>query len=261
MNNLSTIVIIGSGNLATHLAVALKAAGHTIMQVLSRTEEHANELAERIGCQYTTHFDDIICNADFYIISVKDDAVAGVAQSVARHIDSERGIMLHTAGSVSLDVLRQTNIRCGVLYPMQTFSKGRSVDFHGIPVFIEGSDDAALENIRTLASGISRSVVEADSSRRAKIHLAAVLASNLANHCYRLAERVMQQEGLDFQLLLPLIEETARKVSTMSPREAQTGPMIRYDTGVMQRQESMIDNDLTRQIYRLMAQSIHQDYI
>ena len=103
-------------------------------------------------------------------------------------------------------------------------------------------------------------MVEADSNRRKKLHLAAVLACNLTNHCYRLAERVLEEEAVDFRLFLPLIEETARKVSFLSPREAQTGPMVRYDTGVMEMQLRMLPDERTRQIYRLMAESIHEDY-
>ena len=111
-----------------------------------------------------------------------------------------------------------------------------------------------------MAESISEQVVPADSERRKKLHLAAVLACNLTNHCYRLAERVLEEEQTDFRLYLPLIEETARKVSFLSPHEAQTGPMVRYDTGVMDMQLRLLKDERTRQIYRLMAESIHEDY-
>lgn len=149
----------------------------------------------------------------------------------------------------------------GVLYPMQTFSKGRSVNFREIPCFIEASEKETLEVIRELASRVSDNVVEASSEKRKKLHLAAVFSCNLVNHCYRLAERVLEEEGIDFSLYLPLIQETANKVKDLSPRKAQTGPMVRYDKTIMDAQIALINNERTRQIYRLMADSIHEDAV
>jgi Domain of unknown function (DUF2520). len=142
---------------------------------------------------------------------------------------------------------------------MQTFSKNRKVNFRPIPCFLEASDSQTLELLRHLAASISDHVEMADSEKRKKLHLAAVFACNLTNHCYRLAERVLEAEQIDFRLYLPLIHETANKVTTLSPKEAQTGPMVRYDTGVMNRQLELISDERTRQIYRLMAESIHED--
>ena len=142
---------------------------------------------------------------------------------------------------------------------MQTFSKHRQVNFRSIPCFLEASDEQTMCKIRSLAESISDKVVLADSEKRRKLHLAAVFACNLTNHCYRLAERVLQEEQIDWKLFLPLIEETAHKVTEMSPKDAQTGPMVRYDIGVMNRQLELIPDERTRQIYRLMAESIHKD--
>ena len=142
---------------------------------------------------------------------------------------------------------------------MQTFSKNRKVSFREIPCFLEASDDDTLNTIRKIADEISENVVLADSAQRKKIHLAAVLACNFTNHCYRLAEKVLQEEQIDFKLFLPLIDETARKVSVLSPRQAQTGPMVRYDTGVMNMQIDLLNDERTKQLYRLMAESIHED--
>lgn len=251
------IVIIGSGNLATHLSLALKDAGNTILQVYSPTEEHARTLAAKIGCAYTTAADQIRQDADIYIISIKDDAISKVAAA----LPSGQHIFIHTAGSVPMIVFKGHAQHYGVLYPMQTFSKNRQVDFSEIPCFIEASDEPTLVTIRQLAESISDHVIETDSEKRKKMHLAAVLACNLTNHCYRLAERVLEKESIDFSLFLPLIKETARKVETMSPRDAQTGPMVRYDEGVMNMQIEMLPDERTRQIYRLMAESIHEDSI
>ena len=251
------IVIIGSGNLATHLSLALKTAGEEIIQVFSRTDAHAKELAEKLGCSYTINLDEIDLNADVYILSVKDDAIGDIVASICPK--AEKTLFLHTAGSVPMEIFKDKAHHYGVLYPMQTFSKARKVDFRPIPCFIEASNEETLATIRSLAERISDHVVDCDSEKRKKLHLAAVFACNLTNHCYRLAERVLQEEDIDWKLYLPLIDETAKKVSEMSPKDAQTGPMVRYDVNVMNRQLALIPDDLTRQIYRLMAESIHSD--
>ena len=251
------IVIIGSGNLATQLGLALTDAGLHIRQVYSRTADHAKELADKIGAGYTVNIDEIKENADVYIMSVKDDAISEIAAKVCAK--STNAVFVHTAGSISMDVFSGKAQHYGVLYPMQTFSKSRKVNFKEIPCFLEASDDETLSIIRSIAERVSDNVVLADSAKRKKIHLAAVLACNFTNHCYRLAEKVLDEEGIDFKLFLPLIDETARKVAQLSPKQAQTGPMVRYDTGVMQMQIDLLSDERTKQIYRLMADSIHED--
>ena len=250
-------VIIGSGNLATQLSLALSQAGIIIKQIYSRTETHAKELAEKIGCPYTSQIENICQHADAYILSVKDDSINTILSNICEK--RSNCVFIHTAGSVPMNIFQGHVKHYGVLYPMQTFSKQRSVDFNLIPCFIEASDPQSMHVIRTLAESISDRVILADSEKRKKIHLAAVLACNLTNHCYRLAERVLQEEQIDFSLFLPLIEETARKVSILSPKEAQTGPMVRYDVNIMNMQLEMLPDERTRQIYRLMAESIHED--
>ena len=252
------IVMIGSGNLATQLSLALKDAGQEIVHIFSRTATHAQTLAEQIGCPYTTSVDAILHDADVYIFSVKDDALSTLVSAVCG--SRQQGLFLHTAGSMPMDLFKGHATQYGVLYPMQTFSKTRRVNFREIPCFIEASSAEALATIRQLSESISEHVVDCDSEKRKKMHLAAVLACNLTNHCYRLAERVLEAEQIDFRLFLPLIEETARKVTMMSPREAQTGPMVRNDQNVMEMQMSMLSDARTREIYRLMAESIHEDY-
>jgi len=250
--------MIGSGNLATQLSLAFKDAGQEIVQIFSRTEAHAQMLAEQIGCPYTTSVDAILRDADVYILSVKDDALSALAAAVCG--SRQQGLFLHTAGSMPMDLFKGYAAQYGVLYPMQTFSKTRRVNFREIPCFIEGSSEQALATVRLLSECISSHVVPCDSEKRKKLHLAAVLACNLTNHCYRLAERVLEAEQIDFRLFLPLIEETARKVTVMSPREAQTGPMVRYDQNVMEMQMSILPDARTREIYRLMSESIHDDF-
>ena len=251
------IVIIGSGNLSTQLSLALKDAGKEILQVYSRTEAHAMALARKVGCDYTTQQENIRKDGDIYIISVKDDAIRELVDVVCR--ERKSGLFLHTAGSIPMNVFEGCADNYGVLYPMQTFSKNRKVNFREIPCFVEASSKEAMAKVRQLAETISDHVIACDSEKRKRMHLAAVLACNLTNHCYRLAERVLETEQMDFKLFLPLIAETARKVELMSPKEAQTGPMVRYDQGVMNMQMDMLPDERTREIYRLMAESIHED--
>ncbi len=270
------IVFLGSGNLATNLSLALKATGEDIIQIFSRTQENAQALADKLHCASCTSINDIRTDADVYIFSVKDDALPSLIKQLTEHLanshhltpNTQHPIFLHTAGSVPMSVFSDNTLtpntqhpspKYGVLYPMQTFSKDRSVNFREIPCFIEASDNNTLEVIKTLASKISDHVLEMSSEKRRKLHLAAVFACNMTNHCYRLAEKVLEEEGIDFSLYLPLIQETANKVKELSPRKAQTGPMVRYDKNIMEAQIALINDERTRQIYRLMADSIHED--
>ena len=270
------LVFLGSGNLATHLSLALKASGEDIIQIFSRTQEHAQALADKLHCASCTSISDIRTDADIYIFSVKDDALPSLISQLSEHLANHQHpspntyhpIFLHTAGSVPMSVFpdntpspntQHPSPNYGVLYPMQTFSKDRAVDFREIPCFIEASDNETLEVIRQLSSRISDHVQEASSEKRKKLHLAAVFACNMVNHCYRLAEKVLEEENIDFSLYQPLIQETANKVRELSPRNAQTGPMVRYDRTIMDAQIALISDERTRQIYRLMADSIHAD--
>ena len=267
------IVFLGSGNLATNLSLALKAAGEEIIQIFSRTQENAQALADKLHCASCTSINEIRTDADVYIFSVKDDALPSLIEQLSQHLNPPSGagggdhnpILLHTAGSVPMSVFPETmhyelcTMNYGVLYPMQTFSKNRSVNFREIPCFVEASDNNTLEEIKGIASKVSDHVLEMSSEKRRKLHLAAVFACNMTNHCYRLAEKVLEEEGIDFSLYLPLIQETANKVNELSPRKAQTGPMVRYDKTIMEAQIALINDERTRQIYRLMADSIHED--
>jgi len=250
------IVFVGAGRLATQLARALHAKGHDITAVYSRTMESASELAQAVGGMATDRVEELPSDADAYIIAVKDSALPSLIPVLAH--GREQRFFFHTAGSVPLTVFGRL-AHGGVIYPMQTFSKGREVDFTRIPVFIEGSDADALQLARTIATSVSGNVTELDSERRRYLHLAAVFACNFANHCYTLAADIVEQQGLPFETMLPLIEETARKVQTMHPRQAQTGPAVRYDENVIEAQRALLaDTPLKQDIYSLMSMSIHE---
>lgn len=250
------IVFIGSGNLATNLAKALYRSGHEILQVYSRTAEHADMFADLFECSATTDIYNIRCDADIYIFSVKDSVLERLANCVAENIKDK--LFVHTAGSMPMDILPIE--RRGVIYPMQTFSKSREVDFSTIPTFVEAENSEDLLLLKTLAESISDKVCVLPSEDRKSLHVAAVFACNFANHCYRLSEKVLSKYDIPFSVMLPLVDETTRKVHEMSPKYAQTGPAVRWDENVMLEHKQMLKDDkIMLDIYELLSKSIHND--
>lgn len=227
-------VLIGGGNVATHLGVALESAGHEVLRVGGRTRIFP-----------------IPKDADYYVIAVTDSAIA----QVSSEIGEVGGVVLHTAGSVPMSVLQQK--RRGVLYPLQTFSKEKKLNLRKVPFFVESDRD--LDEVKKLASALTDEVYEMDSERRKYLHLAAVFCSNFTNRMYAIAADILQEHDVPFRVLLPLIDETAAKVHDLSPRQAQTGPAVRWNTEVMEAQKQLLDKEALKQIYVLMSKSIHDD--
>lgn len=249
------ISFIGSGNLATNLGKALKKAGYDIVQVYSPTLLHAKALASTLNAQ---PINDIttLTDADVYIFSVKDKVLEELVRKAADVIHA--GIVIHTAGSMPLDVFKGKFSQYGVFYPMQTFSKQKEVDFTTIPCFIEANCPDALKAVKTLAQSISQSVYELSTADRRYLHLAAVFACNFSNHCYTIASEILSKCDVPFTAMLPLIEETTRKLHVLSPNDAQTGPAVRYDKNVIDKQLALLsDMPMAKDIYELMTNSIH----
>lgn len=250
------IVLIGAGNLATHLGKALHAAGHDMVQVFSRTMQSAETLASLLDAEPLTDMAQVRDDADVYIFSVKDSALE---QLISQLCGGEKKVFLHTAGSMPMSVFRGKALHYGVLYPMQTFSKQHEVDFSIIPCFIEANDEFALKQIEGLAGQISHRVFLLSSEDRKYLHLSAVFACNFANHCYAASQELLQQHGIPFDVMLPLIDETAAKVHGMTPKEAQTGPAVRYDENVIGKQIQLLENQpYFQKIYDCMSKSIHE---
>jgi predicted short-subunit dehydrogenase-like oxidoreductase (DUF2520 family) len=249
------VTLIGAGNLATHLGKAFSKAGIQIIQVYSRTLDSAGTLGKILGTAFTNLTEEIDLGADLILVSVKDDAIGQVLDQV----DLRQQLIVHTAGSVPLDFLKKYSARCGVFYPLQTFSKGREIDFSDIPVCIEANSAKILNELRELAGKISNAVYEISSEERKILHLAAVFACNFVNHFYYISDQLLEKEGLAFDLLKPLIRETAAKVMTMDPYEAQTGPAKRFDETIINKHLELMDNrpDL-REIYSFVSRSIFQ---
>ena len=248
------VVFIGSGNLATRLSLAMSEAGMSVRQVYSRTAENAEALAGRLGCAWTTAPEEVIGDADLYVFSLKDSALR---ELIAR-IRPNGGLWIHTAGSMPLSVFEGFTSRHGVLYPLQTFSKGRTVDFRKIPVFVEANSAADEDLLVRIARTLSDDVRLLSSDQRKYLHLAAVFACNFTNHIYALAEKILEERHIPGEVLLPLIDETAAKIHAMSPIEAQTGPAIRYDENVIRKQMDLLADKDMRTIYELISRNIHK---
>ena len=251
------IILIGAGNLATHLGKAIFEAGHDVVQVYSRTMQSASVLASQLGAQPVTAIDEVRDDADVYIFSVKDSVLGELLPRVCRKSESQ--VFLHTAGSLPMSVFQGMALHYGVLYPMQTFSKHRKVDFQAIPCFVEANDEFALRQIGDLAHQVSRRVYQLSSEDRKYLHLSAVFACNFVNHCYAISQDILLQHDIPFDVMLPLIDETAAKVHELSPKEAQTGPAVRYDSNVIRAQGTLLKaNPIVKDIYDRMSMSIHQ---
>tara|TARA_R110002167_G_scaffold109512_3_gene279322 strand:- start:4844 stop:5614 length:771 start_codon:yes stop_codon:yes gene_type:complete len=247
------VVILGTGNVAKHLYEALMTAQKVkVVQIVGRNQEGL-EYFERSGLGHLG-FDNIKV-ADIYIIAVSDDAIS----KVSKWLTSQTGLVVHTAGSIPIGALAP-NKQIGVLYPLQTFSKDRKVDFGNVPLCIETINDSDLKILRRLAQSISDKVYEMNSEKRKNLHLAAVFANNFTNHLYHIANEICDENQIPFEILGPLILETAQKVGGSTPFEMQTGPARRNDIKVINTQRELLKHEWQKSIYDQMSASILKTY-
>ncbi len=233
------IVLIGRGRLATNLEHVLLSAGHEVASINSRTLEA------------------LPLEADVFVVAVKDAALAEVIRAATKGRDNQ--LFVHTAGSMPMDLFAGLTTHYGVFYPMQTFSKERLVDFNDISVFLETNDAVSMERLKKLSATLTTHIYELDSEGRKHLHLAAVFACNFVNHCYALSAEVLAAKGLPFSVMLPLVDETAKKVHEIAPKYAQTGPAVRGDQNVMQMQADMLaGNPAVKQIYEALSNDIQR---
>lgn len=256
MNNDLKICVIGAGNVATHLALALGRVGE-VVQILARTPQSASRLATLVGrgCQPIADPSALRTDADLYLIAVSDDSVARVVASTP----AAPGIWAHTSGSVPMSVFEGHKRSYGVFYPLQTFSREAEVDIREVPFFIEGNTPEVTATLLGIARQLSDMVEEADSNRRRALHIAGVFGCNFANLMWMKAQQHLESEGLDIKYLMPLLKVTLKKLEQLSPREAMTGPARRGDTGVMNRHAELL-SDGDREIYRLLSQEIMREF-
>ncbi|HQZ25960.1 MAG TPA: DUF2520 domain-containing protein [Flavobacterium sp.] len=246
------VVLIGSGNVAHHLIEAFaKSKIVEVTQVFSRQKESVSPLfdSNKITDDYNN-----LAKADLYIIAVSDDAIA----TVSSQLTFKNRLVVHTSGSVSLDVLDKKN-RKGSFYPLQTFSKKKAVDFSQIPICLESENDSDFELLDKVAQSISNTVFKINSEQRKALHVSAVFVNNFVNHLYQMGNEICEANKVPFQILKPLILETANKVMTLSPAAAQTGPAIRNDKQTIASHLDFLLEENQKNIYTILTQSIQNN--
>ena len=248
---LQRVVIVGSGNLAEALALAVAQSDAQLVQLFARNRQRGPEVARLAGTGWSDDPQQL-ARADLYLLAVSDRAVAEVAAALPIPATA---VVAHTAGSVPLEALARYERR-GVFYPLQTFTAGRRVDFSTIPVFLEAADPDLLARLEAFARRLTRAVYRLDSQQRARMHLAGVFACNFVNAMYAAGEELVARAGLDFEVLKPLLAETAAKAcATASPRSVQTGPAVRGDRPTQERHEALLADDPQLQaLYRTISQ-------
>ena len=246
------IVLIGSGNVAFHLAKAFTEAQIPISQIFGRNTTELQKISEQFSIPFST---ETLADADLYIISVSDSSIAEVSSL----IKNKNVLVAHTSGSVSREAL-SGNYRKSVFYPLQTFSKSKNLDYSKIPFFIDAENENDEEILKNLASKISKNVMLANDEKRKYIHLTAVFACNFVNHLYARAKEISDSQGITFDYFLPLIDETTQKIHELEPKLAQTGPAIRNDEKVLKLHESLLTDEEKLKIYKTLNESIKKMY-
>lgn len=243
------ITIIGSGNVAQHLIDAFaKNKATDIIQVFSRNPK---QISFNLDSGKITNDWNTLAEADLYIIAVSDDAIA----EVSSRLPFENRLVVHTSGTMPLASLDNKN-RKGVFYPLQTFTKGKAVDFKAIPLCLETQFESDYKILEEVAGSISDSVQAIDSHQRKALHVAAVFVNNFTNYLYQLGSDICHENNVSFDILKPLILETAEKLLTLSPKDAQTGPAKRNDISTIEAHESFLSNENQSTIYKILTQSI-----
>lgn len=245
------VVIIGSGNVALHLANAFYNSKEVdLVQIYARNIAQLNALKKQVDVTNNIAF---LAKAAIYIIAVSDDAIPDVSSL----IDAKNGLVVHTSGNISLNSLKNKG-RKGIFYPLQSFSKEKSVCFNKIPFCLEAQNKEDFNLLKKLAESIGKEIYEINSEQRKAIHLAAVFVNNFTNHLYKISNDICEKHKIPFKILYPLIDETTSKIKELSPEKAQTGPAIRNDKETIQNHLNILDKE-QQDIYQLITKSIQKN--
>lgn len=250
------LVLMGAGHVATHLGLAMRHAGLEVLQVYNRTAHRGKELAGKLGCAQTTQMQSLLPGADLYLMAVSDDAIPGLV----RAFPFRDRLLAHTSGSVPLHALMDAGSRAAAFYPLQTFSTGHAVDWNGLPLCLEANEADDMRRLRDLALALGASPYEIHSDDRKALHLAAVFACNFSNHMFAIAAEILKEKDLPFELIRPLIAETAHKaLESGRPSRVQTGPAVRSNRAVMNAHADMLrEHPLWKKLYTSLSDSIAQ---
>jgi len=239
------IVIIGTGNVAHHVAESFQSKTHiNFLQVFNhRRSKEAKQFSKHFKCDLVSDYKLIHQKADVYIIGVKDDVIVEVAKQLT--VLKLKGLVVHTSGSVGLEVLKNVSPSIGVYYPLQTFYKGATIDWKTTPLLIEANTNLSVNKLKQIASTVTKTVKVVDSKNRLQIHLAAVFACNFTNALYVSAYEIIENNlsKNDTELLLPIMRQSFQKLETIHPKKAQTGPAMRNDKIVMKKHLQLLKHD------------------
>ena len=248
MLEIKKILLVGSGNVATHLAMNLKSINYNICQVFSRNIENAKDLARKVDADYTNKPKNIV-ESNLTIIAVNDDSIKDI-------IDFLPDVpTVHTSGYTSINILKNNFTNYGVMYPLQSFKKNVELNFTNIPFLIEANTKEFENNLIELCSCFSKNTIQVNSLERKKIHLAAVFACNFSNHMLVIAKEIMEDDKINYELLIPLIQKTFTNLEE-DPKMKQTGPAVRKDINILENQINLIQNNEHKKIYKLISNSI-----
>lgn len=252
---MNRISLIGSGRVAWQLAQALENAGHTIEEVWSRNRQNAARLVDHLyAARVHASLDFSHSRAEVFIVSITDAAVGEVVESLMLPPDA---LLLHTSGALPLEVLAPAANSYGVFYPLQTFSKGRMLDFSQVPFCLEASDKKSLKQLKRLGASLSSRLYELDGAKRRVLHVAAVFACNFTNHLLHISEEILEEQQIERELLHPLIAETVQKSMELGPASAQTGPAIREDRPVLEAHLQLLQqHPQWAELYYLLSEDI-----
>jgi predicted short-subunit dehydrogenase-like oxidoreductase (DUF2520 family) len=256
MKAINKIVFIGAGNVATHLATNLKDKRFDIVQVYSRKKKSADFLAKKVDAESICNLNAVSEEADLYIIAVPDDALP----EIAGKLKLENKLIVHTSGFHEMDILKSISARTGVFYPLQTFSKNRKINLSDVPFCIESKNINDIALLKSVAQTLSSDIRLMNSGKRRMVHLAAVFACNFANHMYFAANEILEQSNISFDILKPLIIETAAKIIKQTPEKAQTGPAYRGDVSVMKQHLKILKDKDIIELYKLMSDHIYKTH-
>lgn len=249
-----SVVIIGAGNVAFHLTRALIQNTVNVRQIFNRTLAKAQELGEANNIKYTDKISELE-KADLYIIAASDSAV----EELSHYIPYDDTLVVHTSGSLDTKVLKG-DYRKGVFYPFQTFTKKKALRYEEVPFFVEAENKEDEDALYKLADKISNEVHRVDSDKRRKVHMSGVWASNFVNHMYYIAQSICKEADMPFDVLRPLIEETANKVQDLEPFDSQTGPAKRGDAIIIDKHLELLTDSRYQQLYQLLSDSIKRTY-
>ena len=244
------IVIVGTGNVAWHLAKELQKKEQNILQVYNRSIEPAVALSRRLKCEFTTQIEDIDRNADLYILTVKDSVIGEVSAC----LNLKNKLVVHTSGAIDQNTIKHK--RRGVFYPLQTFSKEKKLNFKNIPFCIEASKSEDYDTLMRLATLLSPMVYNIDSHQRKVLHVAAIFACNFSNYMYMISDEILNKENIPLDILHPLIKETASKISKHKPKDVQTGPAIRKDKSTVDAHLNYLKEGNNYDIYKILTKNI-----